>query len=89
MTKVDLVNHDQVIDMQPQFLEQDLQSTIIWKFYPGGKLTGLWSKVIMAWLATVRIINKRITVVITVTDTGGVTNLHHYKEFSSRELKVV
>ena len=25
--------------------------------------------------------------VITVADTGGVTNLHHYKEFSSRELK--
>ena len=43
----------------------------------------------MACLATVMIINKRITVGITVSDTGGVTNLHHYKEFSSRELKVV
>ena len=68
MTKVDLVNHDQVIDMQPQFLEQDLQSTIIWKFYPGGKLTGLWSKVIMAWSSKLMTMNSEITVVITVPD---------------------
>src|SRR3954469_4802565 len=34
------------------------------------------------------ITNRGITVVITVTDSEGVTNLHHYKEFSSRELKV-
>ena len=36
-------------------------------------------RMIMAWLATVMIINKMITVVITVTDTEGVTNLPHYK----------
>src|SRR4051812_21881331 len=67
-----------LINMHPQLLEQFYNPPNL-KILSGLEFDRVMIKVIMAFQSTVMIVNKKITVVITVIGSGDVTNLPHYK----------